>query len=151
MGLFRPLFRIITAPMAIAIVRQLNEDYIQDLYALYQTAWWAKDRTVKDIRKMLAHSDIVVGLCDDSDRLIGFARILTDTVYKAVLFDVILAKSSQGLGLGRYLMDTVINLPELRSVKNIELYCLPELVPFYEQWGFFPDLQGVITLRRHHS
>jgi predicted GNAT family N-acyltransferase len=138
--------------MAIALVRQLNEDHIQDLYTLYQTAWWAQDRTVKGIRKMLANSDIVVGLYDDSsDRLIGFARILTDTVYKALLFDVILAESSQGLGLGRYLMDTVVNLPELRAVKHIELYCLPELVPFYEQWGFTPDINGVITLRRPHS
>lgn len=138
--------------MAIALVRQLNEDHIQDLYALYQTAWWAQDRTLKDIRKMLAHSDIVVGLYDDSrDRLIGFARVLTDFVYKARLFDVILAESSQGLGLGRYLMDTVINLPELRSVQQIDLQCLPEMVPFYEKWGFSPDLQGVITLRRHHT
>ncbi|MDA0269140.1 MAG: GNAT family N-acetyltransferase [Cyanobacteria bacterium] len=144
--------RIITAPMAIAIIRQLNEDHIQDLYALYQTAWWTKDRTVKDIRKMLAHSDIVVGLCDDrSDRLIGFARVLTDFVYKARLDDIILAESIQGLGLGRYLMDTVINLPELRAVQHIDLQCLPEMVPFYAQWGFAPDLQGVITLRRHHT
>ncbi len=135
--------------MAIAIVRQLSEAQILDLCRLYRETWWASDRTLKDVRRMLAHSDIVLGLHDDQqDRLVGFARILTDSVYKAFLLDVMVAESYRGLGLGRYLIDTVLTLPELASVRDIQLYCLPDMVAFYEKWDFSADLQGALALRR---
>ncbi len=39
---------------------------------------------------MLAHTDLVFALVDtDSDRLVGLARVLTDTIYRASVFDVI--------------------------------------------------------------
>jgi GNAT superfamily N-acetyltransferase len=98
---------------------------------------------------MLAESDIVVGLVDESsDRLVGFARVLTDFVYNAFLEDVMVAEDRQGLGLGRYLMDTVLALPELRWVQEIQLHCLPDMVAFYERWGFTCDRQGTIPMGR---
>jgi GNAT superfamily N-acetyltransferase len=135
--------------MAIVLIRQLNEDHIQDLCALYRVSWWGADRTVRDVRRMLAHSDIVVGLVDDrSDRLVGFARVLTDFVYRAFLQDVMIAESRQGLGLGQYLMDTVLNLPELRTVEDIQLQCLPDMVTFYSRWDFSTDRQGTVSMGR---
>lgn len=144
--------------MAIVLIRQLNEDHIQDLCALYRVNWWAFEgrrplprdhRTVRDVRRMLAHSDVVVGLVDDrSDRLVGFARVLTDFVHKAFLQDVMIAESRQGLGLGQYLMDTVLNLPELRAVQDIQLQCLPDMVAFYSRWDFSADRQGTVSMVR---
>lgn len=135
--------------MAIVLIRQLNEDHIQDLCALYRVNWWASDRTVRDVRRMLANSDIIVGLVDDRcDRLVGFARVLTDFVYLAFLQDVMIAESRQGLGLGQYLMDTVLNLPELRTVEDIQLQCLPDMVAFYSRWDFSTDRQGTVSMGR---
>lgn len=136
--------------MAIAIVRQLNEDYLQDLCALYQIA--APNRTRRDIRRMLANSDVVLGLVDDtSDRLVGFARILTDFVYEALLLDVMIGESRQGLGLGQYLMETVLALPELRAVRDIQVQCPPDMVTFYSRWGFSPSFQGTVSMCRPHN
>jgi hypothetical protein len=45
------------------------------------------------------------------------------------------------------LMDAVVNHPALRSVTHLELYCLPEMTPFYERWGFTTDL-GELRLMR---
>lgn len=134
--------------MAIVIVRQLHEDHIQDLCSLYRQTWWAADRTLREVRRMLDHSDIVVGLVDDRDeRLVGFARVLTDSIYKAFLLDVMVVESRQGLGLGRYLMETVLHLPELDLVRDIQLHCPPDMVAFYEKWGFSTDLAGTLALR----
>ncbi len=134
--------------MAIVIVRQLNEDHIQNLCGLYQQTGWGAEYSLRNVRRMLAHSDIVVGLVDDrDDRLVGFARVLTDSVYKAFLLDVMVAEIRQGLGLGRYLMETVLHLPELASVRDIQLHCQPDMVAFYEKWGFSTDLEGALSLR----
>ena len=37
--------------------------------------------------------------------------------------------------------------PRLRDVRHFELYCLPELIPFYERWGFTTSTAGVHFLR----
>ena len=45
-------------------------------------------------------------------------------------------------------MDAIVNHPTLSAVKHLELYCLPNMVPFYERWGFSTDVSGVSLMRR---
>ena len=54
----------------------------------------------------------------------------------------------RGQGLGRRLMDALLGHPELADVHHFELYCLEEMAPFYEQWGFQSDLGALRFLRR---
>jgi hypothetical protein len=44
------------------------------------------------------------------------------------------------MGLGSKLMELVINHPKLYSVEVVALYCLPEMMSFYEHWGFSADV-----------
>jgi len=37
--------------------------------------------------------------------------------------------------------------PRLSRVKHFELYCLPELEPFYESFGFSTEAGGVRLMR----
>ncbi len=127
----------------------LDERHIQELHALYQGEWWTRGRSLDDVRRMIEHSDFIFALCDPvADRLIAFARVLTDRVFKALVFDVIVAPDRRAEGLGRRMMDSIIRHPMLESVRHIELYCLPELVPFYERLGFSTDVAGVALMRR---
>lgn len=41
--------------------------------------------------------------------------------------------------------------PRRREVGHVELYCLPELAPFYERWGFSTDVGGVLLQRAERS
>ena len=50
--------------------------------------------------------------------------------------DVMVDSSARNIGLGRTLMDAIISHPELTHMKHFELYCRPELIPFYERCGF---------------
>ena len=52
---------------------------------------------------------------DDSDRLIGFARVLTDRIYKALVLDVLVANDVRGKGFGLQIMDAVMRHPELED------------------------------------
>lgn len=123
--------------MNFTIVSQLSPEQIQQLHQLYQITWWGKHRTISDIERMLKHSDIIVGVCDNqTHKLVSFARILTDYVYRAVLWDVIVDPNYQGQGLGKKLVETIINHPDLKQIETILLVCLPDMVSFYEKFGF---------------
>jgi len=49
---------------------------------------------------------------------------------------MIVAEAHRKSGLGRRLIQYVVDHPMLARVRHIELYCKPELIPFYEQCGF---------------
>jgi GNAT superfamily N-acetyltransferase len=129
-------------------VERLDGDLPEQLHRLYLAEWWTHRRNVDDVRRMLEGSDVVVGFVDESNgRLAGFARVITDFVYKALVLDVIVDEGYRRTGLGARLMDEVIGHPRLQGVLHFELYCRPELVPFYERWGFTNEL-GVIQFMR---
>lgn len=128
--------------MSVEVIHQLTEAQIQDLCDLYQSTWWAKDRQPDQGRQMLAHSDITIGLCNrQTHELVGFARVLTDDVYRAFLLDVIVQEELRHCGLGRMLMEAIIRHPRLQRVEAFILFCLPEMIPFYEKWGFTTQLE----------
>lgn len=134
---------------SVEVIHQLTEAQIQNLCNLYQSTWWAKGRQPEQVRQMLAHSDITVGLCNPQTReLVGFARVLTDEVYRAFLLDVIVQEALRNCGLGQRLMEAIVNHPQLQEVEAFILFCLPEMVPFYEKWGFSNELKCTQLLVR---
>jgi predicted GNAT family N-acyltransferase len=130
------------------IVEILTESQVSDLMDLYKNEFWSDKRTRQDVVKMLASTDVIIGLVDECDRLIGITRVLTDFVYRAMIFDVIIKPTHRKMGLGAKLMDAVLNHPQLQTVEHFYLNCLPNMMPFYERWGFSDDVGGLKFLRR---
>ena len=130
------------------IVEILTESQVSDLMDLYKNEFWSDKRTRQDVVKMLASTDVIIGLVDECDRLIGITRVLTDFVYRAMIFDVIIKPTHRKMGLGAKLMDAVLNHPKLQTVEHFYLNCLPNMMPFYERWGFSDDVGGLKFLRR---
>jgi predicted GNAT family N-acyltransferase len=130
------------------VIESLSESQIRELHALFQGEWWTKGRSLDDVRDMLEHTSVVVALEDEAGRLAAFARVLTDRVYRAYLYDVIVRSDLRDTGLGARLVHAVIDHPALARVQHIELGCKPELVPFYERFGFRADLGGSLVMRR---
>ena len=138
--------------MTLRRVDRLDGDLPEQLHALYLQEWWTNRRELDDVRRMLEGSDVVIGFVDEETGVLaGFARVITDYVYKALVLDVIVEASSRKTGLGARLMDEVIEHPQLRDVLHFELYCRPELVAFYERWGFTNELGVVQFMRRGQS
>ena len=124
-------------------VEQLTKSHLDDLLQLYQqTAWWGQDRQREDIETMLANTSIVIGFQNaETKRLVAFCRLLSDGVYRATIYDVMVAKDYQGQGLGRRLMAAIATHPQLQQVEYVDLNCLPEMMPFYSKFGFHPITQ----------
>ena len=89
-------------------MNRLTGEQIVQLWGMYQGEWWSRGRRLDDVRRAVQHSDLIFAFCDpDTGGLAAFARVLTDFVYKAVIFDVIVAREYRNLGVGRMLLDAI--------------------------------------------
>ena len=129
-------------------INTLDEEQAEQLHRIYQHEWWSKGRTLADVKEMLLHSDYVFGICRaDSGQLVAFARVLSDRVFRAFIFDVIVAAEYRDQGLGLSLVEQIASHPELSRIQSIQLSCLPEMMPFYQKFGFARSAQ-VFMLRQ---
>jgi predicted GNAT family N-acyltransferase len=118
-------------------ISTLTDTQAAQLHELYQHEWWSQGRQAPDIQKMLLNSDYIFGICEaHSQRLVAFARVLSDRMYRAIVFDVIVAADCRGMGLGHSLLKQIVHHSELSQIECIHLFCLPEMIPFYEKLGF---------------
>lgn len=124
-------------------VRELTPADAPALTALYADYDRWADREVGAVREALAETDIAVGI-EASGALIAAARVLTDYVLYATVYDVIVAVNRRGEGFGTRLMRAVRDHPDLAGTPGVSLLCRRELVPFYESVGFersWPDAE----------
>jgi ribosomal protein S18 acetylase RimI-like enzyme len=119
------------------------------LVALYRQAPWATGRTIDDVREMLTHTDVAITAWD-GHRLVGFGRVLTDFVYRASIWDIIVDKAYQGQDIGTQIMQRILDHPDL---KRVELFWLCTRSPeFYEKLGFSSKEQtGMVWTRSKHA
>lgn len=134
----------------VELTHTLSPDQVDQLLAFYDDVWWAKGRSREGVEAMLRGClpfAFVSTSGGKGGRLVAFARVVGDGVYKATIFDVIVAPDQRGTGLGQYVMDAVMAHPQVASVRHVELQCKPELEEFYGRWGFAP-VEGILYMRR---
>lgn len=127
----------------------LEPERLPQLMELYAGEWWTGARAATDVARMVRASDLVFCLVHrPTDRLVGFARVLTDDTYLAVVLDVIVAAAWRGRGLGAMLLDAVVGHRRVAGVASVELVCQPDLQPFYRRWGFTEQVGRSRLMRR---
>lgn len=120
------------------------------LLRLYAQAPWAGGRSHEGIREMLAQTDLALSAWD-GERLVGFGRVLTDYVYRASIWDVIVDEAYQGQDIGTEIMQRILHHP---SLKRVELFwlCTRDKQAFYEKLGFSANEQtGMVWARAKHT
>ena len=101
---------------------------------LNENTFWARGRNKKQLCKMLTNSTVVVSLWHQ-DQLIGFGRATSDHVFRAVLWDVVIASNRQGLGFGKLIIEAILTDKKIQSVEKIYLMTT-NCSEFYKQLGF---------------
>jgi ribosomal protein S18 acetylase RimI-like enzyme len=127
-------------PLTAADLQQL-----QTLFAL--GAFWAAGRQMEDLAVAIAHSCPVISAWD-GDRLVGFARALSDGIYRATIWDVVIHPDYRGSGLGRKLVQTVLAHPHISQVERVYLMTSHQQ-NFYSQIGFQPNTTTTMVLDQH--
>ena len=101
---------------------------------LNKHAFWAQGRSRKNLRKILVGSNVVISLWRGK-RLVGFGRATSDGLYRAVLWDVVVAGDLQGFGLGRQVIEALLASSAIRDVERVYLMTTNS-AEFYLQLGF---------------
>ena len=115
---------------------------------LNENTFWAKGRSKQQICKMLSHSTVVVSLWHHN-QLIGFGRATSDLVFRAVLWDVVIASEHQGLGMGKLIIEAILKNKKIKSVEKIYLMTTNSS-EFYKQLGFkINDKQSLLILNKN--
>ena len=83
---------------------------------LSEESYWAKGRDRATIERSIANS-MPFGVYLDG-RQVGFARVVTDKSTFAWLADVFVLPDHRGHGLGKRLVETVLEHPELGGMKR---------------------------------
>ena len=109
---------------------RMDVDAIADMLS---RSYWANKRTREQLERALSNS-LIFGLYDGS-RQIGLARIISDFAIFAYLCDVFIHEDYRGLGLGKWLMETVHKHPELRELRRWMLVTR-DAHGLYQQFGW---------------
>lgn len=102
------------------------------VYNYLRRSYQSKSRNYQEIRKSIANS-ICFGLFHGS-RQIGFARIVSDLSTIYMLSDVFILENYRGRGLGKWLMECIVNSPELKNL--IGLLATKNAQGLYRKYGF---------------
>ncbi|HTB21405.1 MAG TPA: GNAT family N-acetyltransferase [bacterium] len=134
----------IKAEVSISLRRKPTVQVLKDFYA---KAWWTARRGDKGVAAVLKHSDLLATAWKGKE-LVGFARVSTDFAYRAVLWDVIVDRDHQGVGLGSRLVRAILEDARLKDVESFWLFTTDKQ-PFYRRLGFKAYPKNVMVWRKH--
>jgi GNAT superfamily N-acetyltransferase len=102
--------------------------------------WWPDDVEIERVEQAIENSQLVFALFDPEGRQAGFARVVTDRTRFAWLADVFVLEEHRGRGLGVWLVQTVLEHPDLRGVRIV--LGTADAHGLYERFGFRPAAGG---------
>jgi len=107
---------------------------------LSEESYWAKERTREQTETAIKNS-LPFGVYRKGNQ-IGFARIVTDYATFAYLGDVYILEEFRGQGLSKWLLETIINHPDLQNFRRWIL-ATKDAHALYEKFDFaalkFPE------------
>jgi GNAT superfamily N-acetyltransferase len=98
-----------------------------------QDSYWARGIPLEVMRRAVDHS-LCFGLYHQS-RQVGFARVVTDYATFGHIMDVFVLHENRGKGLGKLLMECIMDHPQLQGFRRWQLGTL-DAHGFYSQFGF---------------
>lgn len=118
----------------------LNLDHLNSVFV----AVGFPRRDPDKIRVALEHTDSLVWVqYNKTQRPVAFARATGDGVFNAIIWDVVVDPTFQGIGLGKAVMERMIEELLQKGITNIALYSEPRVLGFYRPLGFVTDPDGI--------
>jgi N-acetylglutamate synthase-like GNAT family acetyltransferase len=100
---------------------------------LNDDSYWAQGIPLEKLKKAIANS-MCFGVYNNS-KLVGFARVVTDNATFAYICDVFILPIFRKKGLSKWLMQTIVNHPELQGLRRWSL-ATADAHKLYSQFGF---------------
>ena len=106
----------------------------EEVLRLLKMTYWANNRTMEQIEESMASSFCYGLFLAEEERLVGFARVISDLATTYYLCDVIIDPEYQHQGLGKALVSHIVSLPQYRKLRGILL--TKDAHGLYEKFGF---------------
>lgn len=98
-------------------VEQPTETDLDVLHAMLRETYWSPGIPRETVARAAAHSMCAIAR-DERGALIGFARAVTDRAVFAWVCDVIIEPKHRSRGIGRSLVRTLMEHPDLQTVRR---------------------------------
>ncbi len=92
---------------------------LEDVVRLLRTTYWADRRPVERIETSLRHSDCFRVYAEEQQRLVGFARVISDYATTYYLCDVVIDPAERHKGLGTALVSHIESRPAYQGLRGI--------------------------------
>ena len=117
----------------IKISTDRNKLNIQMIHQFLTHSYWAKGRTLDEVKSSIEHS-LNFGIYLDKKQ-IGYARICTDYTVFAYLMDVFIVPEYRGQGFSKQLMKFILEEPKLANCK-VWMLKTADAHDLYQQFGY---------------
>jgi GNAT superfamily N-acetyltransferase len=111
-------------------------------------SYWAHSQSEAAVRRSWDAAGVTLGLYHGG-QMIGCARAVTDFIRFAYLSDVYVEPEHRGQGLGRWLVQTMVDHPDLPQVRWV--LHTADAHALYGQFGFLPADETVMQRPRPAS
>lgn len=130
----------------------LDFDIIHEFISM--ESYWGLGRSPEVMEKAINNSAYCFGVYHENNYVrnqIGFARVVSDLTTFGYIADVFILSDYRGKGLGKWLMQTIVNHPELKTLKRLTLFT--NIPDFYSDSLFktFAQSPQLIFMERNVS
>ncbi len=133
----RPVPEWMQGPAGVRFEVAPDEREVGQAVALVRDAYWNEGVSEASIRTAHLASDAWIVGHDSTGAVVATARATSDDTKAAMIFDVAIAASLRGQGVGQALMSLLMQHPRLRCVSRVGLQTR-DAQGFYAKLGFGP-------------
>ena len=116
---------------------------LEDIQRLLKLTYWADQRSPETVEKSVRNASCYGIFLDDVNKLVGFARVISDYATTFYLADVIIDPEYQRQGLGTALVSYVLSRPVYQGLRGILL--TKNAHGLYRKFGFELNTERAMT------
>ena len=116
------------------IIEGADRISVSEVERLLKTTYWANHRSAETIEKSMRNSACFGIWSDEEQKLIGFARVISDYATTWYLCDVIIDPACQHQGLGKELVSYIASSPKFAGLRGLLL--TKDAHGLYSRYGF---------------
>jgi len=106
---------------------------LETVHNFLKNSYWAENIPLSVVQKSIDNS-LCFGVYE-GDKQVGFARVITDYATFAYFSDVFILEGYRGFGLGKWLVETILQHPDLPGLRRW-LLATKDAQGLYQQFGF---------------